>query len=196
MMRSSVIRMVMQRSLENQAAKHQLALDALNAEHAQTVAAMRQDERKRLTAAAREFSSIFEGNQATLGYINALEDKVKSGQQLSKAEVERLTVITTGLGYLKKQYQKPMEEFKEPQDCFEAQAAKVVEKPKGASSNASSAKATARQKRNTSAIRVQSRPSSRRRACFHRFYQGAEVDGRCEPGCRCADQKLRGLHRR
>lgn len=122
---------LMQRSLENQAAKHQLALDALNAEHAQTVAAMRQDERKRLTAAAREFSSIFEGNQATLGYINALEDKVKSGQQLSKAEVERLTVITTGLGYLKKQYQKPMEEFKELQDYFEAQAAKVVEKPKG-----------------------------------------------------------------
>ncbi|MBK8091715.1 MAG: hypothetical protein IPK32_06960 [Verrucomicrobiaceae bacterium] len=56
---------------------------------------------------------------------------MKSGQQLSKAEVERLTVITTGLGYLKKQYQKPMEEFKELQDYFEAQAAKVVEKPKG-----------------------------------------------------------------
>ncbi|MBK8091714.1 MAG: hypothetical protein IPK32_06955 [Verrucomicrobiaceae bacterium] len=52
---------LMQRSLENQAAKHQLALDALNAEHAQTVAAMRQDERKRLTAAAREFSSILRG---------------------------------------------------------------------------------------------------------------------------------------
>lgn len=122
---------LMQRSLENQAAKHQLALDALNAEHAQTVAAMRQDERKLLSAAAKEFGSIFEGNQATLGYINALEDKVKSGEALSKAEIERLTVITSGLSYLQKQYQKPMQEFKELQDYFEAQAAKVVEKPKG-----------------------------------------------------------------
>lgn len=120
-----------QRALENQAAKHQAALDELNKEHDQTVAAMRQDERKRLSAAAKEFSSIFEGNQATLGYINALEDKVKSGAALTKAEIERLTVITTGLGYLKKQYQKPMEEFKELQAYFEAQAAKVVEKPKG-----------------------------------------------------------------
>lgn len=122
---------LMQRSLENQAVKHQQALDTLNAEHEKVLAAMRQDERKRLTAAAKEFSSIFEGNQATLGYINALEDKVKSGQQLSKAEVERLTVITSGLGYLQKQYQKPMQEFKELQDYFEAQAARVVEKPKG-----------------------------------------------------------------
>jgi hypothetical protein len=88
-------------------------------------------ERQRLAAAAKEFDNIFEGNKATLGYLNSLEDKVKAGQTLAKAEVERLTLITTGLGYLKKQYQKPMQEFKELQDYFEAQAAKVTAKPKG-----------------------------------------------------------------
>ena len=121
----------LQRTLENQAAKHQQAIDTINAEHEKAVAAMRQGERQRLAAAAKEFDNIFEGNKATLGYLNSLEDKVKAGQTLAKAEVERLTIITTGLGYLKKQYQKPMQEFKELQDYFEAQAAKVTAKPKG-----------------------------------------------------------------
>ena len=120
-----------QRTLTAQAAQHQKAIDTMNAEHEQSVAGMRQDERKRLAAAAKEFENIFEGNKATLSYINTLEDKVRAGQELSKAEVERLTIITTGLGYLKKQYQKPMQEFTELQAYFEAQASKKLEKPKG-----------------------------------------------------------------
>lgn len=120
-----------QRTLTAQAAQHQKAIDLLNQDHERAVSGMRQDERKRLAAAAKEFENIFEGNKATLGYINSLEEKVKAGQALSKADVERLTIITTGLGYLKKQYQKPMQEFKELQDYFEAQAAKKAEKPKG-----------------------------------------------------------------
>jgi hypothetical protein len=121
----------LQRTLENQAAKHQQAIDTINAEHEKAVASMRQGERQRLAAAAKEFSDIFEGNKATLGYLNSLEDKLKAGQTLAKAEVERLSIITTGLSYLKKQYQKPMQEFTELQDYFESQAAKVSEKPKG-----------------------------------------------------------------
>jgi type II secretory pathway pseudopilin PulG len=121
----------LQRALENQAAKHQQAIDTINSEHDKVVAAMRQGERSRLAAAAKEFENIFEGNKATLGYLNSLEDKVKAGQALAKADVERLTIITTGLGYLKKQYQKPMQEFTELQAYFEAQASKVTEKPKG-----------------------------------------------------------------
>lgn len=121
----------LQRAIENQAAKHQQTIDTINAEHEKAVASMRQGERSRLAAAAKEFENIFEGNKATLGYLNSLEDKVKAGQALAKADVERLTIITTGLGYLKKQYQKPMQEFTELQAYFEAQASKVTEKPKG-----------------------------------------------------------------
>ena len=121
----------LQRTLTAQAAQHQKAIDTMNAEHEQSVAGMRQDERKRLAAAAKEFENIFEGNKATLSYINTLEDKVRAGQELSKTDVERLTIITTGLGYLKKQYQKPMQEFTELQAYFEAQASKKLEKPKG-----------------------------------------------------------------
>ncbi len=120
-----------QRTLETQAAQHQKMITALNDEQEKKIDALRQGERKRLAIAAKEFENIFEGNKTTLQYINLLEDKVKAGQTLAKAEVEKLTIITTGLGYLKKQYQKPMQEFQELAAYFEAQAAKQLEKPKG-----------------------------------------------------------------
>jgi hypothetical protein len=120
-----------QRTLDTQAAQHQKMITALNDEHEKKIDELRQGERKRLATAAKEFENIFEGNKTTLQYIDLLEDKVKAGQALSKAEVEKLTIITTGLGYLKKQYQKPMQEFQELAAYFEAQASKQIAKPKG-----------------------------------------------------------------
>lgn len=120
-----------QRTLDAQAAQHQKMITAINDEHEKKIDSLRQGERQRLATAAKEFENIFEGNKMTLQYINLLEDKVKAGQALSKAEVEKLAIITTGLGYLKKQYQKPMQEFQELAAYFEAQASKQVEKPKG-----------------------------------------------------------------
>lgn len=120
-----------QRTLENQAAQHQKMVTALNDEHEKKIDELRKGERKRLAIAAKEFENIFEGNKTTLQYIDLLEDKVKAGQTLSKAEVEKLSIITTGLSYLKKQYQKPMQEFQELANYFDAQASKQLEKPKG-----------------------------------------------------------------
>ncbi|WP_395740753.1 hypothetical protein [Prosthecobacter sp.] len=120
-----------QRTLDTQAAQHQKMITALNDEHEKKIDDLRKGERKRLAIAAKEFENIFEGNKTTLQYIDLLEDKVKAGQTLSKAEVEKLSIITTGLGYLKKQYQKPMQEFQELANYFDAQASKHIEKPKG-----------------------------------------------------------------
>lgn len=120
-----------QRTLDTQAAQHQKMITALNDEHEKKIDELRQGERKRLAIAAKEFENIFEGNKTTMQYIDLLEDKVKSGQTLSKAEVEKLTIITTGLSYLKKQYQKPMQEFQELANYFDSQASKHLEKPKG-----------------------------------------------------------------
>lgn len=120
-----------QRTLSTQADQHQKLIAALNDEHEKKIDTLRKGERQRLATAAKEFENIFEGNKTTLQYIDLLEDKVKAGQTLSKAEVEKLTIITTGLGYLKKQYQKPMQEFQELAAYFEAQASKQIEKPKG-----------------------------------------------------------------
>lgn len=120
-----------QRTLSAQADQHQKMITALNDENEKKIDALRKGERQRLATAAKEFENIFEGNKTTIQYINLLEDKVKAGQTLSKAEVEKLAIITTGLGYLKKQYQKPMMEFQELANYFEAQATKHIEKPKG-----------------------------------------------------------------
>lgn len=120
-----------QRTLDAQAAQHQKTITALSNEHEKKIDALRKGERQRLATAAKEFENIFEGNKTTLQYIDLLEDKVKAGQALSKAEVEKLAIITTGLGYLKKQYQKPMQEFQELAAYFEAQANRQIEKPKG-----------------------------------------------------------------
>ncbi len=120
-----------QRGMDTQAAEHQKIITALNDEHEKKIDDLRKGERKRLALAAKEFENIFEGNKTTLQYIDLLEDKVKTGQTLSKAEVEKLSIITTGLGYLKKQYQKPMQEFQELASYFDAQASRQIAKPKG-----------------------------------------------------------------
>jgi hypothetical protein len=120
-----------QHMLDTQADQHQKMITALNDEHEKKIDELRKGERKRLAIAAKEFENIFEGNKTTLQYIDLLEDKVKTGQTLSKAEVEKLSIITTGLGYLKKQYQKPMQEFQELANYFNTQASKHIEKPKG-----------------------------------------------------------------
>lgn len=91
-----------QRTLDSQSAQHQKMITALNDEHEKKIDDLRKGERQRLATAAKEFENIFEGNKTTLQYINFLEDKVKAGQTLSKAEVEKLTIITTRPGLLEK----------------------------------------------------------------------------------------------
>lgn len=121
----------MQSALSAQAGQHQKAIQTLNEEFDKKLAELQAAQRQQLATAYKEFESIFEGNKKTIDYINLLEGKIKGGQNLDKAEVERLAVIATGLGYLQKQYQKPLDEFSELAAYFEKQAALQPEKPKG-----------------------------------------------------------------
>lgn len=120
----------LQQSLAAQNDQHQKALQALNDEHDRKLTELRQDQRKRMASAYKEFENIFAGNRQTLEYINLLEGKVKAGQNLSKIEVEKLGVITSGIGFLQKQYQKPLQEFSALQEYFENSAKRPNEKPK------------------------------------------------------------------
>lgn len=128
-----------QRALDDMQAAHNAALAAeqdknaatikkLNEEHEKAVDSMRQDQRKQMTTAFKEFESIFEGNKRTIDYLNVLENRVRSGQTVSKAEVEKLAVIATGLGFLQKEYQKPFNEFKQLEDYLSRQAASLPTK--------------------------------------------------------------------
>ncbi len=113
---------LLQQELAGQTERHEQRLQAMTQDFETRLDALRADQRKQITAAWQEFENIFEGNRQTIEYINLLEGKVRGGQQLSRAEVEKLTVIATGLGYLQKQYQKPLQEFAELEAYFERQA--------------------------------------------------------------------------
>jgi hypothetical protein len=125
----------LQQTLGQQTERHEQRVQAMTQDFEAKLDALRSDQRKQIADAYKEFENIFEGNRQTIEYINLLEGKVRAGQQLSKNEVEKLTVIATGLGYLQKQYQKPLQEFTELEAYFERQAARqptVAEKPKAA----------------------------------------------------------------
>jgi hypothetical protein len=114
----------LEKSLAEQTERHEQRVQALNQDFETKLDSLRSDQRKQIASAYKEFENIFEGNRQTIEYINALEGKVRAGQQLSRNEVEKLTVITTGLGYLQKQYQKPLQEFSELEAYFERQASR------------------------------------------------------------------------
>lgn len=120
----------LQSSLAAQNEQHQKTIQTLNEEYDKKLIDLRQDQRKQMASAYKEFENIFSGNKQTIEYINLLEGKVKAGQALSKNEVERLTVITSGISFLQKQYQKSMQEFSALQDYFENVAKRPSEKPK------------------------------------------------------------------
>lgn len=119
-----------QRSLAALQEKHEGMLQELNSSYDKKLVELRQDQRKQMATAYKEFENIFSGNRQTIEYINQLENKVKGGQAISKNEVERLTVIASGISFLQKQYQKPMQEFTALQDYFEAAANRPSQKPK------------------------------------------------------------------
>lgn len=120
----------LQRTLAAQNEQHQKALQALNEEHDQKLNELRQDQRKQIASAYKEFENIFAGNKQTLEYINLLEQKVKAGQNISKIEAEKMILITSGVGFLQKQYQKPLQEFTALQEYFDDVAKRPNDKPK------------------------------------------------------------------
>ena len=113
---------LLEQSLAAQTERHEQRVQAMQQDFETRLDGLRNDQRKQIADAYKEFESIFEGNRQTIEYINLLEGKVRAGQQLSQNEVEKLTVIATGLGYLQKQYQKPLQEFAELEAYFERQA--------------------------------------------------------------------------
>ncbi|WP_265592921.1 hypothetical protein [Verrucomicrobium sp. BvORR034] len=126
--------------LKAQADRHRVELAARSKEHDEAILAinadwegrldnLRKEERQRMSGAFEQFGDILDGSKKTLDYINALEQKVKAGQEISKAENQRLAVIATGLGYLQKQYQKPFQEFTELEAYLSKRASASVETP-------------------------------------------------------------------
>ena len=77
------------------------------------VAQMKQEHREQMQKTYAQMDNIIHDSRKTLEYIDRVERKLKSGQQLSKEESQQLMAIGNGLTFLHKQYEKPIEEFRE-----------------------------------------------------------------------------------
>lgn len=118
-----------ERALQDQQARHDKDIAALNEKHEKELDALRKSERQRMAQAFNQFGDILDGNKKTLEYINLLEEKVKSGQSVSANEAQKLATIASALGYLQKQYQKPFREFAELEAYLSKRAGANIDTP-------------------------------------------------------------------
>jgi hypothetical protein len=118
-----------ERALADQKAEYEDKIKQLNDAHAKDLEDIRKSERERMAQAFSQFGDILDGNKKTLDYINLIEQKVKSGQEVSKAEAQKLAVIATGLSYLQQQYKKPFREFTELETYLANRAGVTLTEP-------------------------------------------------------------------
>lgn len=118
-----------QKELMAQSQGHQKELETINADWEKKLDLQRKEGVQRMNQAFTQFGDILEGNKKALNSITALEEKVKTGQSLSKAESQDLAVMATGLSYLQKQYEKPFQEFKELETYLSKQSSTSLKTP-------------------------------------------------------------------
>lgn len=114
--------------LEDQRAENQ----RVRAEWDTQVAQLKKDHREQMERTYAQMDDIIHDSRKTLDYIATMERKLKSGQALSKEEAQQLMAIGNGLTFLHKQYEKPIEEFRELEKFLAEQlnVAAVVEPAK------------------------------------------------------------------
>lgn len=71
------------------------------------------EKREELQRAYAQFNEIVYDSRKTLEYIGIVEDKLKAGKALSEKEAGDLRAVVNGLEFLKQQYSKPIQEFRE-----------------------------------------------------------------------------------
>jgi hypothetical protein len=102
---------------EREKSAHAAELQRLNADWQAQVSAVQQATEQRLNqgmaSVAKVVDDVVNNSEATVGYLQQLESKVRGGQQLQRAEIDKLRALAGGLAYLNKQYEKPIDEFKE-----------------------------------------------------------------------------------
>jgi len=77
------------------------------------VAQLKKEHREQMESTYAQMDNIIHDSRKTLEYIAGVERKLKDGQAISKEEARQLAAIGTGLTFLHKQYEKPIEEFRE-----------------------------------------------------------------------------------
>jgi uncharacterized protein YukE len=90
----------------------------------------RRNQQEKLGRIYEEVNKIVYSSEDALDYIDAIEAKLEEGQELTKADIERLEMLGAGLTYVQKQYSKPIEEFKELETFLASQLGAQLIPPK------------------------------------------------------------------
>ncbi len=121
----------MERTLAEQRSQNEKSIADLKEAHDKELDDLRKDERRRVTEAFAQFSALVEGSKDTLAILDALEQKVKAGRQVTQEEAEKLAAIATGLSHLQQQYKKPFREFGELESYLSRRASATLTAPDG-----------------------------------------------------------------
>ncbi|CAN5287214.1 hypothetical protein BH23VER1_BH23VER1_37670 [soil metagenome] len=94
-------------------ARHTEDLNAAEARLLEQIDTLKARQSQRLADAYSQFNTIIgEDNDQAATYIARLESRLRDGQEVTDAELEKLAAIGSGLNVLQHQYQRPMGEFK------------------------------------------------------------------------------------
>jgi len=113
-----------------QAENFRQEIEQINEEWNRQAEAEREKQQAKLTRIYEEVSKIVYNSEETLTYIDTVEAKLKEGQALSDSDVEQLEMLSAGLTYVKKQYSKPIHEFKELDAFLASQLGATAVPPK------------------------------------------------------------------
>ncbi len=92
---------------------HQRELVELNTEWNTRMEEERAASDQRIGRLFGQLNEIIHDSAQTAAYISDLETRLAAGETLAREEIETLQAIAGSLGYLKEQYRKPLEEFRE-----------------------------------------------------------------------------------
>lgn len=84
---------------------------------------LRAEKNQELQAAYARFNEMVYDSRKTIEYIGTVEDKLKAGKALDEEEAKQLRSVVNGLSFLKQQYNKPIQEFRELEGFLSEQLA-------------------------------------------------------------------------
>ena len=93
------------------------------AERLQEREQLRAEKNQELQAAYARFNEMVYDSRKTIEYIGTVEDKLKAGKALDQEEAKQLRSVVNGLSFLKQQYNKPIQEFRELEGFLSEQLA-------------------------------------------------------------------------
>ncbi len=112
-----------QSSLESQLADKNAELQQERADRIKERQQLLAEKNEEIQQAYARFNEMVYDSRKTMEYIGSVQDKLRAGKRLDEEEAKQLRAVVNGLGFLKQQYSKPIQEFRELESYLSEQLA-------------------------------------------------------------------------